>query len=194
MLLPTPPLPDATAITFLTPGRICSGARGVARRTVAPHAIDEGLDADRVQSAADLGLDLVLERARGRGQLDRERDVGAVDDEVADHVAGDEVAAELGLLDGAEGVEDGGLGDGAHQGGVRSSAAGRIVDRCTTRLHRTLGQPRTASGRPASATPAGAGTATTGWVAIPANRLGTAALDLRISQPNRAEFGTGSCI
>ena len=39
VLLPTPPLPDATAMTFLTPGSSCSAARGLARRTVAPQAI-----------------------------------------------------------------------------------------------------------------------------------------------------------
>jgi hypothetical protein len=38
VLLPTPPLPDATAITFLTPGTSCSGVRGAARRTVADHS------------------------------------------------------------------------------------------------------------------------------------------------------------
>src|SRR5450759_528790 len=35
VLLPTPPLPDATAMMFLTPGTSCSAARGVARRTEA---------------------------------------------------------------------------------------------------------------------------------------------------------------
>ena len=133
VLLPTPPLPDATAITFLTPGQDLLGRarRGAADRG-AP--VDrEARDAHRVERAADLGLDLVLERAGRRGELDRERHVGAVDDDVPDHVPGDEVAAELGLLDGSEGIEDGGLGDGAHRVRVRSCAAGRIVDRCTTR-------------------------------------------------------------
>ncbi len=36
MLFPTPPLPDATAMTFFTPGSNCSAVRGVARRTLAP--------------------------------------------------------------------------------------------------------------------------------------------------------------
>ncbi len=35
MLLPTPPLPDATAMMFFTPGTRSSGARGLARRTAA---------------------------------------------------------------------------------------------------------------------------------------------------------------
>ena len=36
LLLPTPPLPDATAMMFLTPGTGFSGCCGEARRTVAP--------------------------------------------------------------------------------------------------------------------------------------------------------------
>ena len=36
---PTPPLPDATATMFLTPGTSCSAWRGEARRTIAPHVI-----------------------------------------------------------------------------------------------------------------------------------------------------------
>ena len=39
VLLPTPPLPEATAMTFLTPGRSCSAWRGCARRTIAPQVI-----------------------------------------------------------------------------------------------------------------------------------------------------------
>ncbi len=34
VLLPTPPLPDATAMTFLTPGTSCSGRAGAERRTI----------------------------------------------------------------------------------------------------------------------------------------------------------------
>ena len=39
VLLPTPPLPEATAMTFLTPGSSCSAWRGWARRTIAPQVI-----------------------------------------------------------------------------------------------------------------------------------------------------------
>ena len=61
-----------------------------------------------------VALDLVLERA-GRGrQLDREGDGRAVDDDVLDHLEGDDVAPELGLLDGAQRVDDGGLGQAGH--------------------------------------------------------------------------------
>ncbi len=37
--LPTPPLPDATAMMFFTPGTSCSAWRGWARRTMAPQVI-----------------------------------------------------------------------------------------------------------------------------------------------------------
>ena len=39
VLLPTPPLPDATAMMFLTPGTSCSAWRGAARRTMAPQVM-----------------------------------------------------------------------------------------------------------------------------------------------------------
>jgi hypothetical protein len=39
VLLPTPPLPEATAMTFLTPGMSCSGRTGAARRTMAPQVM-----------------------------------------------------------------------------------------------------------------------------------------------------------
>ena len=53
-----------------------------------------------------VALDLVLERACRRRQLDGERDVAAIgDDDVLDHVQRDDVAPELRLLDGAERVE-----------------------------------------------------------------------------------------
>src|SRR5262249_54063037 len=81
----------------------------------APGQLD-GLDADRVERRMDAGLDLVLERAGGRRQLDLEGDPGAVDAQVANHVPGDEVATELRLLDVPTRVHDGGLGDLQHAG------------------------------------------------------------------------------
>ncbi len=39
VLLPTPPLPDATAMMFLTPGTSCSAWRGCERRTIAPQVM-----------------------------------------------------------------------------------------------------------------------------------------------------------
>ena len=39
VVLPTPPLPDATAMMFLTPGSSCCACAGWARRTMAPQVI-----------------------------------------------------------------------------------------------------------------------------------------------------------
>ena len=39
VLFPTPPLPDATAMMFFTPGTSSSAERGAARRTVAPQVM-----------------------------------------------------------------------------------------------------------------------------------------------------------
>ena len=79
----------------------------------APRDLDL-LDADAGQHGAGVALDLVLERAGRRRQLDRERDGVAVDDDRLDHVERDDVAPELGLLDGAQGLEHGPFGDGGH--------------------------------------------------------------------------------
>ena len=127
----------AISIQFFVPegqpsvwrGPLIGGARRGASDGRAPCDLDP-LDAHRGEGLADLGLDLVLERAGRGGELDRERDVGAGEDQVLDHVAGDEVATQLGLLDGTEGVEDGSLGDSAHQGRFAPvrRAAGRISD------------------------------------------------------------------
>ena len=88
VLLPTPPLPDATAMTFFTPGSSCSAVRGAARRTVAPQV--RSTDSTPIGSSAGVHarLDLVLERAGRRRQLDLERDLRAVDAQVPDHVRG----------------------------------------------------------------------------------------------------------
>ena len=53
----------------------------------APADLDR-LRAERLEGARDVGFDLVLERTRRCRQLDRERDPGAVDDQVLDHVPG----------------------------------------------------------------------------------------------------------
>src|SRR3954453_17486176 len=77
VLLPTPPLPDATAMTFFRPARSCSAVRGAARGTAPrgppPPPADgrvprdrERIHAERRERASHLALDLVLERARGR--------------------------------------------------------------------------------------------------------------------------------
>ena len=78
-------------------------------------------------------LDLVLERTGGRRQLDRHREVGAVDHDVLDHVERDEVAPELRLLDRAHRVDDGVVGEAGHRrsgpsrrGGAVGSDVGRV--------------------------------------------------------------------
>ena len=74
VLLPTPPLPDATAMTFFTSGSICSA---LARRRAADHRSPGDLDAGRAdpdEGGPRVALDLVLERAGRRRQLDREGD------------------------------------------------------------------------------------------------------------------------
>ena len=90
---------------------------GLARLGAADHGAPgdlDLLDADAGQHGPGVALDLVLERAGRRRQLDREGDGVAIDDDRLDHVEGDDVAAELGLLDGAQRVEDGAFGDGGH--------------------------------------------------------------------------------
>ena len=54
--------------------------------------------------------DFVFERAGRGGELDRKTDFVAGDDDVFDHFARYEIAAEFGLLDGTKGVEDARLG------------------------------------------------------------------------------------
>jgi hypothetical protein len=80
----------------------------------APRDVD-ALYADRGKGGLDVRLDLVLERAGRRRQLDRERDARTVDGDILDHVEGHDVAPELGLLDVAQRVEDRALGDRRHR-------------------------------------------------------------------------------
>ena len=138
VLLPTPPLPDATAITFLTPGTSCSGRarRGAAdggapRRSRAPRR-PSGASARRTSASIwSLSGQAGVVSSMVKATSD------AVDREVADHLAGHEIAAELGLLDGAEGVEDGGLGDRGHGVGSLQRAVGPAGLPRTARSHRT---------------------------------------------------------
>ena len=115
VLLPTPPLPDATAMMFLTPGTSCSAWRGCDRRTIAPQVMSTRVAPMASERGVGRPLDLVLERTGGRRELDRHRQVGAVDDDVLDHVERDQVAPELGLLDRAHRVDDGVVGQAGHR-------------------------------------------------------------------------------
>ena len=74
VLLPTPPLPDATAMMFLTSGQ---QLLGLDRLRAADHRAPGDGHFARAQLAehgVDVALDLVLERAGRRGQLDLEGD------------------------------------------------------------------------------------------------------------------------
>ena len=71
--------------------------------------------ADCTKRRSDIPLDLVLERASEGHQLDRERNIGAVDRDLLDHVEGDDVAAQFWLLDFAAGVEDGTFDERRHR-------------------------------------------------------------------------------
>ena len=70
-----------------------------------PRHVDE-LGSEALEHSLDVAVDLVLERAGRRRQLDRQADPRPVDLDVLDHVERDDVAPELGLLDGAQRVED----------------------------------------------------------------------------------------
>jgi hypothetical protein len=87
--LPTPPLPEATATTFLTPGRTSVSARSLG-----------------LQYFAYACSDVVLVRRIGGAQCERDGDSVAVDVEVVDEAEGDDVVAECGVLDGFEQLED----------------------------------------------------------------------------------------
>ena len=100
---------------FLTPGTSCSAWRGCERRTMAPQAMSTLRRPDRAEGGVRRPLDLVLERTGRRRQLDGHRQGRAVDDDVLDHVEGDEVAPELGLLDGAHRIDDGVVGEDGHR-------------------------------------------------------------------------------
>ena len=87
---------------------------GLARLRAADHRSPgqiDCLDAKRRQHPIDVCLDLVLQRAGGRGQLDHERNARAVDAQVADHVTADDVTGQLGFAHRAKRVKDGCFGD-----------------------------------------------------------------------------------
>ena len=87
--------------------------------------------AEGVDRSTRVRLDLVLQGAGRRRELDRERDVRAVDHDRLDHLEAHDVAAKLRLLDVPEGVDDRDFGEGGHA--FRSSdwaaAVGRLIRR-----------------------------------------------------------------
>ena len=111
VVLPTPPLPAPTAMTFLTPGT--GGARAVGADGFADaraHLHVDGRHAGQLHhGGARLIAHLILHRTRRRRQLDRERDTAAVDLEVLDEAERHDVAVQIGIVDDLQRVEDGGL-------------------------------------------------------------------------------------
>ena len=98
--LPTPPLPEPTAITFLMPGMSPFSVIPLPRTSAVIVIWKVQSPASRLwQGGADVALDLGLERAGGGGQVDRQRHRAVADPDVLDHAQVDEVAAEVGVLD-----------------------------------------------------------------------------------------------
>ena len=100
------------------------------RRRAADHRRPGDVDRvgpDRADGRLGVRLDLVLEGTGRRGQLDGEGDLAAVDDDILDHVEGDDVAAELGLLHGAKHLADGAFGQFDHRPGTSAGLVFRRV-------------------------------------------------------------------
>src|SRR5690606_31585857 len=92
VLLPTPPLPEATAITFLTLGSSAM-PRCTACAAMAAGGGDRGVARRR---------DLAFGRV---AQFDIEGDVGAVDLEVLDRLRAGQRLARVGVDDGLQGLQ-----------------------------------------------------------------------------------------
>ena len=96
------------------------------------------------EGLADLLLDLGLQGAGGRREVDGQEDRAVDDAHVLDHVQVDEVAADLGVLDPLQGVEDVSLGQGLlaeHRGGSSEGDHGAVDVRRVTRACALLGLP-----------------------------------------------------
>ena len=81
VVLPTPPLPAPTAMTFFTPGIGCRPPSApTASRTHGAHVHVDGRHAGNLHDRrARLIAHLVFHRTGRRGQFDRERDASAID-------------------------------------------------------------------------------------------------------------------
>ncbi len=96
---------------FLTPGTGFSGCCGVARRTVAPQVRSTSV-APSPRMAASMSRPISsLSGQAGVVRSTLRATDDAIDADVLDHVQADDVAMELGVLDVAERVPDGGLGE-----------------------------------------------------------------------------------
>ena len=111
VVLPTPPLPAPTAMTFLTPGHRLPravGADGLAHARAHLH-VDAAHARHLHHRGARLIAHLILHRTRRRRQLDRERDAAAVDLEILDEAEAHDVALQVGIADDLQRVEHGAL-------------------------------------------------------------------------------------
>ena len=104
--LPTPPLPDATAIVFFTPGMRSAAGPPKLRFTLLAQSTRTRSAPSGGERLDDVVLDRRFQRAGGGGQLDREIDHAPIDRHVLHHPERDEVAPDLGILDPAERGED----------------------------------------------------------------------------------------
>ena len=124
VLFPTPPLPGRHRDDVLDAGQ---ELLGLARLGPPDHRAPGDVDAVRAdprQHRPRVPLDLVLERASRGRELDGQPDGRTVDREVLDHLERHDVAPELGLLDGAQRVHDGALGEGGHRRSGPSGSSG----------------------------------------------------------------------
>ena len=106
-------------------------ADGAARRTIAPQVISTSAAPIPARAARALRSISSLSGQAGVVSSIVKATFGPSIDDLLDHVEGHDVAAQLGLLDGAQGVEDGALGERAHLAvgsfrcGTRASRASR---------------------------------------------------------------------
>ena len=109
VVLPTPPLPAPTAMTFFTPGSAARPASGpTASRTRALICTSTAVTPGQLHHGrARLIAHQILHRTRRRRQLDREGDAAAVDDEVLDEAQADDIAMKIRVLDDLQRLEHG---------------------------------------------------------------------------------------
>ncbi len=128
-LLPTPPLPEATAMTRVVSGTAVAGASSRARSraramtarfwsaSMTPgghgHLLDAG---EHAHVGVDVALDLGPQRAAGDGERHLDVDVPVVHPDRGHHAQVDDVGAQLGVDHVAQGVPDGVHGRGGPAG------------------------------------------------------------------------------
>ncbi len=105
VLLPTPPLPEAMATTFLTPGSACwrgNAFAGVGADNGGHFDLDLADAGDGPDFFPAHPLDFFFQRAGGRRQFHGESDVGTVYDDVLDHPQRHQVFVKIRVNDAAQ--------------------------------------------------------------------------------------------